>query len=165
MMIHVKLAPPTLGAWSIAGLLGQPLEYYAAICSYATMHHIMPKNYAGIIHQDLPVETPFLFLHAAVLKRYTGPSKHPQTNSTIDSYPQLVWSAASVWGSSEGRVSWEWGSTAWSCSYWKPPPVVWRHRRYSRQSTWRDGAHRLTQSQKKSWRYTTFRKYMGLIVV
>ena len=23
-----KLAPPTLGAWSRAGLLGQPLEYY-----------------------------------------------------------------------------------------------------------------------------------------
>ena len=27
-MIHVKLALPTLGAWSMAGLLGQPLEYY-----------------------------------------------------------------------------------------------------------------------------------------
>jgi len=27
-MIHVNLAPPTLGAWSVAGLLGQPLEYY-----------------------------------------------------------------------------------------------------------------------------------------
>ena len=26
-MIHVKLALPTLGAWSMAGLLGQPLEY------------------------------------------------------------------------------------------------------------------------------------------
>ena len=26
--IPVKLAPPTLGAWSMAGLLGQPLEYY-----------------------------------------------------------------------------------------------------------------------------------------
>ena len=30
-MIHVKLAPPTLGAWSMAGLLGQPLEYYYII--------------------------------------------------------------------------------------------------------------------------------------
>ena len=28
MMIRVKLAPPTLGVWSMAGLLGQPLEYY-----------------------------------------------------------------------------------------------------------------------------------------
>jgi len=27
-MIHVKLAPPTLGMWSMAGMLGQPLEYY-----------------------------------------------------------------------------------------------------------------------------------------
>jgi len=25
---HVELAPPTLGTWSMAGLLGQPLEYY-----------------------------------------------------------------------------------------------------------------------------------------
>ena len=28
MMIRVELTPPTLGAWSMAGLLGQPLEYY-----------------------------------------------------------------------------------------------------------------------------------------
>ena len=27
-MIYVNLAPPTLGAWSMAGLLGQPLDYY-----------------------------------------------------------------------------------------------------------------------------------------
>jgi len=26
-MIHVKLDPTTLGTWSMAGLLGQPLEY------------------------------------------------------------------------------------------------------------------------------------------
>ena len=25
--VHVKLAPSTLGVWSMAGLLGQPLEY------------------------------------------------------------------------------------------------------------------------------------------
>ena len=35
--VHVKLAPPTyLGAWSMAGLLGQPLEYYI-ICSVANI--------------------------------------------------------------------------------------------------------------------------------
>ena len=27
-MVHVKLALPTLGVWSMAGLLGQPLEHY-----------------------------------------------------------------------------------------------------------------------------------------
>ena len=32
-MIRVKLAPPTLGVRSMAGLLGQPLEYYYYYCS------------------------------------------------------------------------------------------------------------------------------------
>jgi len=39
-MIRVKLAPPTLGAWSMAGLLGQPLEYY-----YCSLWHALPTSY------------------------------------------------------------------------------------------------------------------------
>ena len=39
MMIRVKLAPPTLG--SMAGLLGQPLEYYY-------YHHISDEIVCGM---------------------------------------------------------------------------------------------------------------------
>ena len=35
--VHVKLAPPTLGTWSMAGLLGQPLEYLHLLAASLTV--------------------------------------------------------------------------------------------------------------------------------
>ena len=52
---HVKLVPPTLGTWSMAGLLGQPLEYnYMYFCS------------AGIRRDMLPKTADVLFVHSSV---------------------------------------------------------------------------------------------------